>query len=261
MAELTLRERLQPALFDRLIDDERLLTVFEVRFAPAELERLGLTERNLIDIITTRGPRLIETEAVTHSPDASAGRILQFSAPSGRVSLSQLKSFVVRPPNAPQGVPLQAVCGIDARNVMNDTPEGSDRRHIPSRRLREYVCRDIASLLNAISLETQDDLSPYPHVQRSVLNYGMPSLAGRSATSIDTFQTASAIEEIIRRFEPRLTKLRVTPDTERTEGDAHQLGFRIEAELWGQPAPQQLVLRTRISTESGDVAVTDTGTK
>ena len=38
MAELSLRERLQPALFDRLIDDERFLTLFELAVRTEELQ-------------------------------------------------------------------------------------------------------------------------------------------------------------------------------------------------------------------------------
>ena len=44
MAQLSLRERLQPALLDRLIDDERLLTCYEFSFQRAELKRLGIPE-------------------------------------------------------------------------------------------------------------------------------------------------------------------------------------------------------------------------
>ena len=42
MAVLSLRDRLQPALLDRLIDDERLVTVFYVSVRRDELQRLGL---------------------------------------------------------------------------------------------------------------------------------------------------------------------------------------------------------------------------
>ncbi|HKZ72449.1 MAG TPA: type VI secretion system baseplate subunit TssE [Steroidobacteraceae bacterium] len=260
MAELSLRERLQPSLLDRLVDDERMLTLFEVCVTAADLARLAISERELAEILGAQGLRMDEGAAARQAN--GAGEItLRLTAASGRVSLAQLKAFVVKPPGAPQGVALQGFCRIDARNVLNDTAEAADRRHLSSRRLREYVCRDIAALLNSMNLETADDLTPYPHVQRSVLNYGMPSLAGRSATSIDALKTAATIEEVIRRFEPRLAKVRVAPDTERHETDGHQLAFRIEAELWGQPAPQQLLLRTSISTESGDVTVADAGAR
>jgi predicted component of type VI protein secretion system len=39
------------------------------------------------------------------------------------------------------------------------------------------------------------------------------------------------------------------------------LAFRIEAQLWGQPAPQHLVLRTSIDIDSGDVSIADSGVR
>ena len=86
----------------------------------------------------------------------------------------------------------------------------------------------------------------------------MPSLAGRAPKSVDLDAIARAIEKVIRQFEPRLSQVRVLPDAERSEGD-HHLYLRIDAQLWGQPMPQHLVLRTRISTESGDVSVSESG--
>ena len=43
MADLSLRERLQPALLDRLLDDERLLTLYSIRSRRTELARLGVS--------------------------------------------------------------------------------------------------------------------------------------------------------------------------------------------------------------------------
>jgi type VI secretion system protein ImpF len=260
MAELSLRERLQPALLDRLADDERLLTLFEISVRRPDLQRLELSERDLADILTGQGLRTPGTDSAAGEPSVS-GELLHWrlAAPAGRVSLAQLKSLQIKPPGAPQGVPLQSICQVDARNIPNTGAESAERRFLSMRRLREYVCRDLAWLLNSASFDDGVDLSRYPHVRSSVLNYGMPSLAGRSASSIDPLQTAAAIEEVIRRFEPRLTRVRVFPDAERKGVDGHQLAFRIEAQLWGQPAPQSLVLRTHIDTDSGDVNVADTG--
>jgi type VI secretion system protein ImpF len=252
MAELSLRERLQPALLDRLHDEERLLTIYEITTSRAELTRLGIEARALAEIIAARGLTL------TRQQEGADPIRLVFSAPVGRVGPAQLKSMVLRPPGAPEGVALQSFCTVEARNVLNEALEGAERRYVSPRRLREYVCRDLTWLLNCASLDDTVDFTRYPYVRSSVLNYGLRSLAGRSVAGVDVQKTALAIEEAIRHFEPRLQKVQVTPDTER-EGDGHRLGFRIEAELWGQPAPVQLTLRTYISTESGDVNVVDSG--
>ena len=264
MAELSLRERLQPALLDRLADDERYLTVFQIESTRAALARLRLPEREWLDILFAQGLRPVEDGDGGSAPaqgGAEGEDELQWLlfVPIGRLSPGQLKAMVLKPPGAPQGIAIQDFCRIETRNVPNAMIESSQHRHVSMRRLRECVLRDVASLLNALNLETQVALERYPHVQRSVLNYGMRSLAGLAAAAVDPVKTAAGIEEAIRRFEPRLRKVRVTPETREGKQDGQQLSFRIDAELWGQPIPQQLVLRTRIETDTGNAVVSDSG--
>ncbi len=258
MADLSLRERLQPSLLDRLVDDERLLTLFELTTSARELQRLAIAERDFTQLLNAQGLRAADPEhpGPEKSPDGDALRWICL-APAGKVSLAQVKGLVLKPPGAPAGVTVQSFCTLDARNVLNEGIEPAERRLLSMRRLREYVCRDLVALLNATSLETSDDLARYPYVRDSVLNFGMPSLAGASVVAVDPIETAATIEQIINRFEPRLRKVRVTPEPARDRADGHALSFKIDAELWGQPAAQQLVLRTRIDTDSGNVSITE----
>ena len=246
MAELSLRERLQPALIDRLIDDDRLTTLFEVTFRTEEVKKAGLAERELLQILEGQGLRVV------------TGTVLPtFASPGGRVTLSQLKNLLLKPPGAPKGISVGSLCDIAARNVLNESVESGDSKAVSSRKLRDYVCRDLAALLNSNSLDVSIDLEAFPEVQQSVLNYGMPSLAGRTARTVDPQQTAARIESVIRRFEPRLSRVRVIPELREGGAEALVLAFRIEAELWGHPVPQQLVLRTSIDVDSGDVSIAD----
>lgn len=259
MAELSLRERLQPALLDRLADDERYLTIFQIESTRAELARLKLAEREWLDILFAQGLRPVEDGdrgAAAQGQDKLQWRLF---VPTGRLSPGALKALVLKPPGAPQGVAVQDFCRIETHNVPNAMIESSQHRAVSMRRLRECVLRDVAALLNALNLESHVDLERYPHVQRSVLNYGMRSMAGLSAAAVDPVKTAAGIEEAIRRYEPRLRKVHVVPETREGAQDGHQLAFRIDAELWGQPVPQQLVLRTRIETDTGNATVSDSG--
>ena len=262
MAQLSLRERLQPALFDRLIDDERLLTVFEFAFRRAELRRLGMAERELSGILVAQGLSLESGAEASSGSDDETLRIT-LTASAGKVSLSQLKALLLKPPGlakeAAKGVALQTICEIVARNVVNNSAETGELKAVSMRRLRDYVCRDLAALLNCASLDAVVDLSAYPYVQSSVVNFGMPSLAGRAARSADPQHIAATIEAAVRRFEPRLSAVRVTPEVGEEGNETHVLAFRIDAQLWGQPVPQQLVLRTSIDVDSGNVTLADSG--
>jgi len=78
MAQLSLRERLQPALLDRLIDDERLLTCYEFCFQRAELGKLAIPERDLGGILSAHGLKVAEREdsaAAPTDPNVLAGDV------------------------------------------------------------------------------------------------------------------------------------------------------------------------------------------
>lgn len=261
MAELGLRERLQPLLLDRLVDDERLLTLVELRVDLAAAKRHGFEARALTQVITAHatGQGLAPRDVPEGAIAEPGTMLMHFIAPAWRANVSRLKALALTPPGELQpGVALQSFCAVETRNERNLAAEPAEQRQISVRRLRELVCRDLAVLLNSTSLDTSVDLSELPLVQRSVLNFGLPSYVGRSPKSLEMRQVARDVEEVIRRFEPRLSEVRVTPDTV-AEEDEQQINLRIDAQLWSQPAPQRLVLRTRICTDSGEVFVSDSG--
>jgi type VI secretion system protein ImpF len=252
MAELR-HSRLQPALFDRLIDEERLLTLYELTCDRARLRQLGILERDLRGILAAEGL----TSVAPAPAEEAAELLLCYSASAGRIGLAKLKQLMLKPPGAPGGVSLEEFCTIRVRNVLNDTAETPEQRFATGRRLRELVSRDLSLLLNASSMETLTDLEALPYVRASVLNFGMPSLIGRMASSIGHGELARTLEAVIRRFEPRLTRVQVTPEPPGADAESQEVSFLIDAELWGQPAPHQVVLRTRIDTGSGKVHVSD----
>lgn len=71
--------------------------------------------------------------------------------------------------------------------------------------LRATVRRDLAWLLNTTDFASSVDLEAYPQVQASVLNFGVPDLAGKSLNRRLLLQRAREIRNAIRTFEPRLS--------------------------------------------------------
>jgi type VI secretion system protein ImpF len=139
--------------------------------------------------------------------------------------------------------------------------ESRDKRIISPARLRECVRRDLTWLLNTTHLAALQDLTEEPEIQRSVLNYGIPDFAGRTASTMDVWTMERLITRVIADFEPRLlkrsVKVRVIADAEKMSHNA--MCFQIEAELWAQPLPLRLFLRTEIDLESGSVSVAEAG--
>src|SRR5687768_16519023 len=68
--------------------------------------------------------------------------------------------------------------------------EPPSARVLSKSRMRQSVLRDLAWLFNATRLETVADLAKVPNVRRSVLNFGMPALSGRTASSLDVSDLA-----------------------------------------------------------------------
>ncbi|RKP49400.1 type VI secretion system baseplate subunit TssE [Trinickia fusca] len=139
--------------------------------------------------------------------------------------------------------------------------EPRERRVVSMRQLRESVLRDLASLLNATSLSSNDDLASYPLVERSVLNYGLPTLTGKTLSSLNALDIANAISETIRRFEPRIVSysLRVSPLPAQPGSRHNAIAFLIEGDLWAQPYPERLYFKTELDLEAGEVFVSAQG--
>lgn len=150
--------------------------------------------------------------------------------------------------------------------LTDDAPqqheESRDERVLSPRRLKASVIRDLAWLLNTCDLASVQDLSPWPLVAASVVNFGMPDLAGRNLSGLDLPTLERALHEAILRFEPRILRhtlrIRAIADAERMSPTA--VRFDIEGELWGSPMPQRLYLRTSLDLEDGTVVVAEAGT-
>jgi type VI secretion system protein ImpF len=141
--------------------------------------------------------------------------------------------------------------------------ESRDKRILSPDKLRDSVRRDLTWLLNTPSLATVADLEEYPEVERSTVNFGLPELTGRAAASLEIAQLERMLRRAILDFEPRLLKdsvnVRLVADPDQMNHNA--MRFDIEADLWSEPIPLRLYLRTELDLENGDVKVSDVGGK
>ena len=145
--------------------------------------------------------------------------------------------------------------------LTDDAPDHSqesrDQRVLSTRRLRECVLRDLGWLFNASQMIGEQEVERYPFAARSVINYGLPSLAGTTARSLDINELEQSLRQAIMDFEPRIyrSSLRVHAALTEERMSHNALTFEIEGDLWAQPLPLQLYLKTEIDLESGQVKV------
>ncbi len=145
--------------------------------------------------------------------------------------------------------------------LTDDEPErrqeGPNKRFFSVARLRTVIQRDVSWLLNTCNLETVQDLSEYPEVARSVVNYGISDLTGTNVSGFDGQALERMVKQAIIDFEPRILRNTVTVRAFVDEGQMSPsaLKFQIEGELWAHPAPVDIVLQSEIDLENGLVSV------
>jgi type VI secretion system protein ImpF len=137
--------------------------------------------------------------------------------------------------------------------------EADERRVMSRTQLRNAVLRDLSALFNAVQpLDAQAEA--YPQVAGSVLQFGLPPLSGRLASSLDVTVLEGLIRQAIVRFEPRILpeSLQVRALEAGSVLDTHNvIEFEIRGELWSHPVPLEVLLRTQLDLEAGQVRVRD----
>jgi type VI secretion system protein ImpF len=137
--------------------------------------------------------------------------------------------------------------------------EPRERRVLSLRTLRQGVLRDLAWLLNTTNLLSVVDAGRLPHLANSVLNFGVPDLSGNSISSLNLDKLERAIRQAIWDFEPRLIRATVTVKAVSSEVNHNKLTFEITGDLWAQPYPERLYLKTELDLERGTVFLAEAG--
>ena len=139
--------------------------------------------------------------------------------------------------------------------------EAVEARVINRNRLRELVLRDLAWLFNTTRPTENIDWESVPYAARSVINFGLPTLSGQSASSMDLITLRDRVRAAIADYEPRILPgtLEVESVVNEAQLDHHnQIGFRISGQMWAQPVPLELMLHTDIDLETGRVDIRET---
>ena len=144
-------------------------------------------------------------------------------------------------------------CLLD--RLTDDEPKNSqesrNQRVISLTRYRQGVMRDLQWLFDASAHLTQEgsseiNLQEYPEAWKSVINFGMRHLFG--ATSPNMRDLERSMLEAFQTFEPRILRdsLKV-----RSRLEGNLVALELDGELWANPLPEQLHIKTTLDIESG----------
>lgn len=160
--------------------------------------------------------------------------------------------------------PLERLQPALLDRLSDDAPqvkvEAREARVITRQRFRQAVLRDLAWLFNATRPAVDATLAACEHAQHSVTSYGLPSMAGETASNFDIASLEASIRQAIVDFEPRIdaATLQVDAIVSRDALDHHNLlQVQIRGTMWAQPVPIELLLRTDVDLETGQVSVHD----
>ena len=131
--------------------------------------------------------------------------------------------------------------------------ESRDQRVMSMRRYRAAVLRDLEMLLNSRTYPPESEIYDFSEAEQSVLNYGIPDLAGTSVLSVGSAEFETQVKQAILRFEPRVSRRSLSVHIVSSVGPEviRALSFEVEGELWAHPLPERLFVRTEVDLETG----------
>lgn len=131
--------------------------------------------------------------------------------------------------------------------------ESREDRVLTTSELREAVLRDLAWLLNTSNKDRSGEFDDFPNIQTSVLNFGVASMTGLSDSAFGQGGLANAVRTAIQRFEPRVLPDALKVGELRAGRSTHSVvAVEVEGEMWAQPVPERLFVRTELDLETGD---------
>lgn len=142
--------------------------------------------------------------------------------------------------------------------LLDDEPKSEhDRyRHVDAKKIRLLVQQEIADLLNSTSIEDRLDMSQHGVIMGSVINYGVPAIAGIYEKHHNWNTIEKSIRTAILRFEPRIIPetLLVRSMQENKEIARHALIlFEIRGLIDWSPRPVDICISGRYDVESEKV--------
>ena len=123
--------------------------------------------------------------------------------------------------------------------------------------LRRHLSNDLASLMNTINLDATIDLTDYPHIQKSIINFGFGDLSVLSDKGYAAPEMARFIRETLIRHEPRLIPASIEINVNKdAESVTQRLTFDISADMVASPVDVPLDFVAEVDMGAGKIQMT-----
>ena len=160
-----------------------------------------------------------------------------------------------------KGISLERFTGtlldrLSTRDVDEVSAATRSRGELRASSMADSILRDLEWLLNTTRLESSRDLSRWPRVRDSVVNYGVPALTGHMLSSTDLENIEQVLTRIVRNFEPRLrcdsVEVRAMITKEKT--DRRSITLVVTGICDDIDGPEEFCFRAKIDPETGNVS-------
>ncbi len=138
--------------------------------------------------------------------------------------------------------------------------ERAEAVYVTDARLRAALLRDLGWLLNAVNATSHIDFDGLPEAERSVINYGVAPLAGQLLSELDWKDVEESLRRSILSFESRIlpeTLVVAMAPSMASLSHHNTLQFEIRCQFWSMPYPLELLLKTSLDLETGQVVMSD----
>jgi type VI secretion system protein ImpF len=117
--------------------------------------------------------------------------------------------------------------------------------------LRVTVLRELNWILNTTNLGSVEDLGDYPEVATSVLNYGVPDMAGKLLQRRAVATRAREIKDAVRRYEPRIDPRRLDVEAVTDEHKPNAVTFIIRGDVTSAVMALPVEFKTDVEIDTG----------
>ena len=137
--------------------------------------------------------------------------------------------------------------------------ESRSQRIISIQRYRAGVLRDLEWLFNSIGHFPDEStgesrFADFEDAYRSVINFGVRQLYGRLAPDVE--QIEKELFDALVTFEPRINRRTLNI---RVKIERNVLSIELTGELWVNPLPERLFIKTELDLESSECSTKEAG--